>query len=289
MVVTEVFMPRWNLLLPFLTTTQCLIAQAPGAVAMVMDLSGKVLLGEGAKAEVVAITVEVPPGRMLRLEAGGRVVLVSFRTGEEITVKGPAAFTLDAEGRPVGLKQGVQRTQVQGLQLKQVLKPGGLAQASVVMREVAGQEAFRLLSPETKVVLSPTPTFYWTSVGAGAQYGLSLVNPDGTEHFRADTEDTSLALPAGNALREDLTYRWTVQATLADGSSKATRGEVEVLGAEQQRNLASLRSQRTQSFARHVTYAVALQSLGLTREAKAEWRFLSNKRPNDPMLKAYSE
>ena len=279
-------MSRWNLLTAVLTITQVLIAQAPHAAAMVMDLSGKASLGEGVSAEPLTITTEVPSGRHLRLEAGSRVVLVSFKTGEEITVKGPASFNLDTEGRPVGLKQGVQRTLAQGLQLKQVLKPGGLAQASVVMRAPAGD--FTLVAPSSRVVRSRTPTFRWQGAGESARYVLILGNPDGTERYRTETASTQVALPVQNALAEGSTYVWTVQASLPDGTGKEVRGEVEVLGATQRHELAGLRSKRTRSFAYHVAYAVALQCAGLSEEARAEWKTLSQQRPNDPGLKAYA-
>lgn len=267
--------------------TQASIAQEPAAAAMVMDLSGRASLGEAAQAEPLTITAEVPPGRHLRLEAGGRVVLVSFRTGEEITVKGPADFTLDADGRPVGLKQGFRSVRAVGLRLKQVLKPGGLAQASLVMRAPMGD--FVLLSPGSRTVRSRTPLFRWESAGEKARYVLTITSPDGTERYRTETVSTEAEVPARNALTEGARCIWVVRASLPDGTGKEIQGEVEVLGAAQRHDLASMRRARSQSFAHHVAYAAALQCAGLTEEAKTEWRLLSRRRPNDPVLKAYAD
>jgi hypothetical protein len=110
-------------------------------VAMVADLQGRASLQGDGLSEPLTLTAEIPQAREVRLEAGCRLVLIAYRDGEELTVRGPLRFRLDPQGHPMGSSQGFTRKRVDAPRLQEALKPGGLAQASLVMRAPDGEAA----------------------------------------------------------------------------------------------------------------------------------------------------
>ena len=271
------------ILLPALILT--LAAQGTlSSVALVVDLHGKGRLQGGNLEEPLALLMELSPSRTVHLEAGAKVVWVTLKTGEEITVLGPAQFSLDALGVPVGLKKGVQRKKVEGLQLKESLKPGGLAQASLVMRV---PHDFELHSPKEGALRKAPTTFQWEALD-GASFRFSLQNAKGEVLSQYEGKERKLVLPATVHLGPG-SYIWRVEATEPSGNPRQAEGGFQILGPDQIALLDAARAQKHQSFARGVLYAALLQECGLHLEAKAEWKVLAGLRKEDAILTAFAQ
>jgi hypothetical protein len=265
----------------------CLAAQ-PQAAAMVTDLQGRASIQNGALAETLVLTAEAGSNCPITLDPGARIVLVSYATGEEITATGPARFTLDAKGHPAGPGRGIQVTPAKGLRLQESLKPGGLAQASLVMRD-AGPAELALRSPLDRVVADARPRFAWEDLGTGAQYRFRLQGPGGQHLFAAEPAAPQADLPPGLRLQEGVAYVWAVSATLPDGTVRKAQADLALLGRAARIRLAALRSHAPESFSHQVAYAAALQEAGLLDQAKPRWRALQALRPDDPTLAAYAK
>lgn len=263
-----------------------LLAQAPVSVAMVTDVQGKATAAKGALVESLALTTELAAGSRIEAAAGARLVFVTFTHGEEIRVTGPAAFTLDAQGRPHGAKKGVQVVPVKGVQLREALKPGGLAQASLVMRAPSTGD-FALTAPQSPVIQDPRPTFAWETAGPGATYTFILKELDGPEVLREGTDAPEFVLPVDQPLRVGTAYHWEVRAR-RDGAQRQAQGELRVLGLPQRLLLRKLRDLAKSRFSMRLAYAAALQQFGLAVEAKAEWKALQAQRPEDPVLQSFA-
>lgn len=257
-------------------------------VAMVTDLQGRATLQRGTLVEDLSLTAEVSAGGKVKLESGARLVLVSFATGDQVLAQGPAAFTLDGRGRPEGAVRGVQVVPFKAVRLQEVLKPGGLAQASLVMR-APSQGDFALLQPRSAVLMDRRPVFAWEASGEGARYVFVLRDQAGHEAVSLVTARPQAELPPGTFLDEGGAYVWIVSVTLSDGTAKRATGELKVLGTEAHAGLARLQAEGRGSFSMRLAYAAALQQAGLLEEAKAEWIRLSRERPEDPVLRAFAK
>lgn len=253
------------------------------AVAMVADVGGDACVGDGSRP--VALTQEVHAGVPLKLSPGATLTLLLYGTGETLRLAGPGTFTLQASGTLSGPKTGIHRTQGAGLNLKEALKPGGLAQASLVMR---GPLDIDLEEPSQPVVRTARPAFRWVPVKGARSYVFTLRRAQGPVLITTSTPATRIDLPESIRLRSGVTYQWEVRTTLPGTHTLRSTGDLAVLDQARARKLNRLRAEARQSFAWHVIYASTLQIEGLLAEAKAEWRQLAAERPDDPVLQAYA-
>jgi hypothetical protein len=139
------------------------------------------------------------------------------------------------------------------------------------------------------VVSGARPPFAWEDLGGGTQYTFLLRGAEGKELFRTATRVPRADLPPDLQLQEEITYTWSVAATLLDGTIRKAQAELELLDRDVRKRLAALKVHRGDSFSMGVTYAAALQEAGLQEEASAEWRALLAQRPGDLVLAAYAK
>jgi hypothetical protein len=253
------------------------------AVAMVTDVQGEARQGTDARA--VAITSEVEAGVPLRLKAGARLTLLVYGSGEEVRLSGPGTFTMDAKGTVSGPAGGIRRAKGPGLSLKESLKPGGLAQASLVMR---GPFDIELTEPSQPVVRTDRPRFRWVPVRGATAYRFSLRQTGGAVLHATSTQDTALDLAEGLRLQPGVTYQWTLGTELPGVRPLLSEGEFQVLDTARGRALDRLRAAAARGFSQRLVYASTLQVYGLLAEAKAEWRVLASQRPEDPLLQTFA-
>lgn len=105
---------------------------------MVADLAGSATLAGGGP---VGITSEIPALRDLTLGKGGRVVLIHLATGEQFVFLGPCRVRFSAAGVPEGAQPAESR-KLPALQGGLTLRPEGLAQASLTLKEMRLPERF---------------------------------------------------------------------------------------------------------------------------------------------------
>jgi hypothetical protein len=251
-------------------------------VAMVADLQGRATL----LSEPLALTSEIPATRMVSVDAGSRLVLIALQDGEEITVHGPARFHLDAQGHPLAADKHITRKGAVVPHLQAALKPGGLAQASVVMRE-ADPNALVPLAPEAGV-LEARPHFAW-SAPVGHRFTFALKEATGKELLSQEEAGAYAELPPGLELAPGVAYTWTVEDLDAPAWPLRFEAQVTRLGEPLRQTLDALRAHRESSFAQGLVYAAALTEAGLRKEAHSEWRRLATLRPGDPVLEAFAE
>lgn len=253
------------------------------AVAMVTDATGEAHLG--ANPDRVGITQEVNPGERLTLKPGTKLALLLYGTGEEVHLSGPGTFTIDGKGAIAGPAAGVHRAKRAALKLKEPLKPGGLAQASLVMR---GPLDIDMESPSQSVVRTPRPAFKWAPVPGATSYALTLRKVEGSVVFTATTQKTALDLPAGFALQPGVRYHWDLIASIPGPHTLQSSSDLELLDKVKQADLEVLQTRSKEGFTQHLLFASALQVFGLTSEAKVVWAELAAQRPEDPILKHFA-
>ena len=251
------------------------------AVAMVTDAQGEVRRGSDAK--TLAITTEVEAGAPLKLKVGARLSLLMYGSGEEVQLTGPGKFTLNTKGTVSGPATGIRRTQGPRLSLKEALKPGGLAQASLVMR---GPLDIDVLEPAQPVVRTTPLQFRWAAVTGASEYTFSLRQAGGAVLHAITTKDTAVHLPGGLQLQPGVKYQWAVSTSLPGVRLLQSEVNLELLDPARSLVIDRLRTGASEGFSRRLLYASTLQVYGLLAEAKAEWRTLASQRPEDPMLQS---
>lgn len=276
---------RFPSTLPFLMAPLALSAQG-SAVAMVMDQKGDIQVTSGP----------LPPaklGTLAELKAGDKVVLgkdarmvwVTFQGGQQLTLQGPATLVVGADGRPQGAPPGLQAKDVKALHLKDGLKPGGLAQASLVMR--GPTDDFTLTSPAAPVVLA-VEAFAWEDQGTGTTYTLVVRQEHGPSCLEATTTERRVPVPPGK-LVPGQAYTWTVKALAPAGTTTESAGRVEILSAGRRAVLDAAKPGPKADFAARVLYAVLLEQYQLTDLAKAQWKALARERKGDDVLEGYAQ
>ena len=257
------------------------VAQAQGVgVVMVSDLSGTVQI-EGRKTPL-NLMEEVPAGRTLSLAPAAKLTFVNMKTGAETTFTGPGKFKLDANGVAKGMAPRRQHL-VAALQGTVHLRPGALAQASVVMRAVPGQQEVTL-TPRGPWSLSATPEFRWKAAAPKASYHFKLQDPQAQVVFELTQEECSIQVPEHLALADDTVYTWVLETTLPDGAATRKTGTLKVVPRPLREQLQASRPAADAPFSERLVYAAVLEQHDLHEEAQVYWKGLAKERPEDPAL-----
>jgi hypothetical protein len=259
----------------------------PAAVAMVTDLQGTATLEGDAKRAPVNILAELQAGATLQLDANSTLSALYLESGDDYAFKGPALLKFNAAA-PEVLKGAppLKRIAPAGPGGKSLrLKPVGVAQGALVMRGVRPAARIRLLNLSGTKTLEPQPEFRWQELQPAIKYQFELSDETGRTLHEAQTEATSLRLPAGIQLRTSVPYTWEVSTRLADGRKYLSSGDFSVAPAELRQETEALRPAVDAPFSTRVTFAAWLDQMELKDEARKYWRALAAERPDDSRLK----
>ena len=162
------------------------------------------------------------------------------------------------------------------------LRPGALAQASVVMR-TAPEPGGPAMSPGP-CSFSATPVFRWRPGGADATYHFRLQDPQGQVLFELTQPECAIQVPPHLALAEETAYTWVLDTRRPDGSETRASGQVKVLAKGVREALQAGRPALDAPFSERLVYAALLEQQELHEEARAYWQGLARERPDDPGL-----
>jgi len=264
-------------------------AQTKAGLVMVTDLRGEATLVAKSKVDKtkVEIMAEVEAGESVVLDPGARITFVNMKTGAASSFMGPGTLHLDPTGTFTGMTaKGHQ--EVASLKGAHKLKPGAMAQASVVMRAVPGAEEPAVMP--TGVTLSPTPEFTWKDAGPKATYHFKLQDPQGQVLFELTQDECSVQVPEHLALTDDTPYTWVLATDLGDGTSTRKSGTIKVFGSKEERaELQAAKPGADASFSERLVYAALLEQRGLHQDARAYWKVLAKERPEDQQLAKFAK
>ena len=266
-------------------------AAAAAPVAMVTDLEGKAWAEAAGRKEAVAILHEIEAGTRVQVEAGGRLVAVYLKGGEEFTFRGPALALFGAAGPQSlsGEKPAARGALPAG---KVDLAPVGrraLVQSAVVMRGGKAGSRIRLLTLNGSRSLAPQPEFRWQPVEGARQYQIEIMDDAGRTVFEASAEEAVFRLPAQVPLREGVPYTWSVSTRLPDGRKYSNSGDFSLAPGALRAEAAALRPPADAPVSARVAYAAWLEQVELKDEARRYWKALAAERRDDPGLKSLAE
>ena len=256
-----------------------LAAQSPG-VALVIDRVGSVSLGDAGAKRAVATLAILPAGTRLQLEPASSLTLLYVASGDEYTVSGPGGAQVDAAG--ISTTQGaVALRRAPGVTKPVQLRSEALAMGGVVMRS----GGLRARHP-AGVLTAPPERFAWEAFARNDRYVVEVRDAPGTVVFEGRAQGLMLPFPTSLALKPQERYTWTV-TVVGDSALALTSGGSFIVASDEVRDEAKrVRPADGAAFSDRLVYALWLEQVGATGEARQMWQALAEQRPDDDALMA---
>lgn len=251
-------------------------------VAMVTDVSGRVT-GHAP----VTILLELPADARVRIEPGGRLVVIYLKSGDEYSFFGPAQIQFrDGEPQVLSGAAPQKRASAFGTGGKDVvIKPVGVTQSTYVMRSSRPTARIKLLTLSGTKTLDASPEFRWQEVEPGVRYRFELTDDTGGSLHEAEVRKSSFKLPDSVQLREGIGYTWGVSARTPDGRRYVSAGDFTIATPQLRAEADALRPGAGTPVSQRVAFAVWLEQMELKDEARKYWRVLAAERPEDARLR----
>lgn len=254
-------------------------AQSTG-VALVVDRVGTVSLGDAGATRPVATLAILPAGTRLQLDPASSLTLLFVASGDEYTVSGPGGAQVDASG--ISTTQGaVARRRAPGATKPVQLRGEALAMGGVVMRS----GGLRARQP-AGVLTAPPERFAWEAFARNDRYVVELRDAAGAVVYEGRAQGLALPFPSTIALKPQERYTWTV-TVVGDSALALTSGGSFILASDDVRDEAKrVRPTDGAAFSDRLVYALWLEQVGATGEARQMWQSLADQRPDDDALTA---
>lgn len=251
-------------------------------VAFISNLKGEVAVDGSSRP---ALLTELASGQKLTVGKDSELAVMFIASGREFILKGPADYAVKAD-EVTGSMAPTQRNTEWRPSERARVQVAQSAAASVRMRSIAPQKA-----PEIQPLIYPTqgsigtlqPTFRWRAdPKAKGELVLMLADQPKPVH-RAKTLGDSYRMPT--KLLADREYGWTVSAAGAEiGSGKFHTLSSEAIAAIERR-----RPSDKAEFQDRLLFALMLNEMGATQEAREAWAKLARERTDLPELAAFAK
>jgi hypothetical protein len=254
------------------------IAAQAAPIAFVADLRGNATIEGDGKVEFLA---QLSAGTKLLLGTGATVAVTFAGSGAEFTLQGPGAFVVtDNEVRTETGAVPAKRMVTKIGDPAVLSRVSRLATASLRMRSAAPSApgASVLEYPVDTRVTSLQPTLKWRGERLKEGYLVSVADAAGKEVWKGTSQPAMIK--TGLKLAPGMRYTWSV----ATPKAAVGTAQFETLSAEAAARLP--KSRPAGSFAERVSYALLLEEVGATQEAREAWAALARERPDMPELAA---
>ena len=251
-------------------------ARAADPVAFVSDFRGEVVMNGAGRPPFLA---ELLPGTKLVLGQEASASVMYVVSGEEFSLRGPGEFVVTRQGVKA-LKGAAPTTRVPALKASTAIlvQTSKTATASLRMRGALAPRGERSgpLYPVNAKVATLQPVLRWAG---DASTGCTVVVTSlaGKEVFRGNARGTSLRLPVRLVAGQG--YAWSCSARDAqpEDSRFETLPAESIAAAEKARAAA-------RTFPDRVLFAMFLEELGASQDAREAWTQLAAERPDIPEL-----
>ena len=255
-------------------------AHAEG-VAFVTDVKGTVDLA-GHRPSVLS---ELPSGARLKVGGDGTIAVMYAASGKEYVLKGPGEYDVGPTeiGAGSGPKPAARTTEWRASNrvLAQVAQTSS---ASVRMRSLSKPKAVEPSPfPSEGNIVSLQPTFRWAKAGAATGEFMLLVDGYEKPVHTAKAGPVSYRMPT--KLKPDTEYYWRVAA----GPDEVASGRFRTLPADAIQTVEARRPKAKAEFSDRLMFALLLQEMGATQEARDLWASLSQERSDLPELSALAK
>jgi hypothetical protein len=257
-------------LAPFLASAQ---------EAMLMDLSGTVTVASGNQDKPAGILDYLQDGAELHLADQATATIILLAPSTQLHLAGPGSFRIrhdhieTIKGAPPASAALNTAVATQAHQFAPAVRER-MAMAAIVTRDAGEPKAPQLQGPGSVTVLTSSPQFWWSSVGAGA-VTVSVWDAGGTLVWQGTSAQPGarigLALAPGD-------YEWAA----AQGGLASGRAQFTVADAAAAKAFPPLASNAP--FSDRLLRAIALENAGYGYDAWMLWKQLAGERPDNPVL-----
>ena len=259
------------------------MAASAEGIAFITNMKGDVALDGNPRPTLLA---ELSKGQKLTLAQDALASVMFVATGKEYALKGPGQYLVkDTEISASSGAQPVSRDTQWHTSNKVLVQVAQTSAASVRMRSIAVPKPDtepKLLYPTQGNVATLQPTFRWRSPDGKGELVLLVAGQEKPVHS-AKVSGTSYKM--GAKLRPDTEYTWIV--TIA-GNEVGT-GHFRTLPSATLAQLDKAYPSDKADFSDRVMYALTLQDLGATQDARDSWARLAQERDDLPELAAFAK
>ena len=259
------------------------MAASAEGIAFITNMKGDVALDGNPRPTLLA---ELAKGQKLTLAQDAQASVMFVATGKEYALKGPGQYLVnDSEMSASSGTAPVARETHWHASNKVLVQVAQTSAASVRMRSLAVPKPDtdpKLLYPTQGNVATLQPTFRWRGTEGKGELVLLVAGQEKPVHS-AKVSGSSYKM--GAKLRPDTEYTWIV--TIA-GNEIGT-GHFRTLPSEALAQLDKQRPSDKSDFSDKVMFALTLQELGATQDARDSWTRLAQEREDLPELAAFAK
>lgn len=257
---------------------------ASEAIAFITNLKGEVAVDGNARPLLLS---ELAKGQRIAVGKDSLVSVMYIATGKEYVLKGPADYQVkDVEITGSSPMPPTVRNTDWRASNKVLVQVAQTSAASVRMRSLAKPKEDvgpRILFPTEGSVATLQPTFRWRAdEKQPGELTLYAVGQEKPVHV-AKAAGGSYRLPS--RLKPDTDYAWTY----AVGGNEIGSGRFHTASADALQQIEKRRPSDKAEFSDRLLFALMLQEIGATQEAREQWVRLSQERSDLPELSAMAK
>lgn len=260
-------------------------AMASDAIAFLSNLKGDVAVDGNPRPLLLA---ELGKGQRITLGRDATASVMFIATGKEYLLKGPAEYQVrDTEVAGSTPMPPMVRSTEWRASSKVLVQVAQASAASVRMRSLAkarDEPPAKLVFPTQGNIATLQPTFRWLAEDPrqSGELSIRVVGQDAAVHS-AKVTGASYRLPT--RLKPDTEYAWTY----AVAGSEVGSGRFRTVSADALEQVERRRPADKAQFSDRLLFALMLQELGATQEAREAWARLAAERSDLPELSALAK
>ena len=253
-------------------------AMAADGIAFITDMKGDVVVDGNLRPMLLA---ELAKGQKITVGRDSQASVMYIATGKEYVLKGASEYLVKDTEIAGSIMPPVARSTEWRANSRVLAQVATTSAASVRMRSVSVTKAppAPRAYPGEGNIATLQPVFRWHEAPA-AEFTLLVVGQDKAVHVARSVAGGSYKLPA--KLRPETEYVWTAVAS----GHEVGAGKFRTLSTEALARIEKRRPSERAEFSDRLMFALLLQEMGATQEARESWARLSQERADLPELSA---
>ena len=254
-------------------------ALAAEGIAFISDMKGEVAVDGNPRPMLLS---ELAKGQKVTVGKDSQAHVMYITTGKEYVLRGPADYLVKDTEIAGSIMPPVSRSTEWRTSPRMLSQVAQTSAASVRMRSIAAPKADAAVKafPAEGTIATLQPVFRWKEEAKPAEFTLLAVGQDKPVHVARSVNGATYKVPA--KLRPETEYVWTAVAA----GNEIGAGKFRTLSTEALTRIDKRRPSDRAEFSDRLMFAMLLQEMGATQEAREAWAKLSQERADLPELSA---
>ena len=265
-----------TLVLFLVATTPTLAAEG---IAFISDMKGDVAIDGNPRPMLLS---ELARGQKLTVGKDSQAHVMYISTGKEYVLRGPADYFVKDTEIAGSIMPPVSRSTDWRANARVLSQVAQTSAASVRMRSIAAPKPPATVKtfPAEGIIATLQPVFRWKEEAQPTEFTLLVVGHDKPVHVARSLPGATYKLPT--KLRPETEYVWTAVAA----GNEVGAGRFRTLSTDALTRIDKRRPSERAEFSDRLMFALLLQEMGATQEAREAWAKLSQERADLPELSA---